>query len=106
MRFFVMEPGGTPASADIKTWTAWCQQHRGSLRVAHDTFVDVCSPEPLDIITVSTIFTGVDVLGDGSMWETMVLGGKHDRHQRYSSSQAEARAEHAFAVALVLGDPG
>lgn len=59
-------------------------------------------------VLVSTIFLGLDhnFWGDGPplLFETMILGGRHDRHQVRCSTYDEAERNHELAMRLVMSD--
>jgi hypothetical protein len=56
-------------------------------------------------VSVSTVFLGPDhnFVGRGPpvLWETMIVGGKHDGYQERYTGRAAALKGHAVAVALV-----
>jgi hypothetical protein len=87
LRFYVLD-GLEPVPTDNEGWGYWFQH--SNHHIAWDK-VD-------DRVTVSTIFTGIDmrIAGNGPplVFETMVFGHVHDREQCRYSTWEEAQAGH------------
>jgi len=76
--------------ADDEAWFEWYMVVTNR-RVAQ-TFL------PGDV-TVSTVFTGLDLTPDHCLFETMVFGGEHGREYWRSKTWDEAAAKHDEIVA-------
>jgi hypothetical protein len=94
LRFYVLD-GLEPVPSDNEGWGYWFQH--SDHHIAWDK-VD-------DRVTVSTIFTGLDmcVHGDGPplVFETMVFGHVHDRQQWRYSTWEEAHMGHLEVLYMV-----
>lgn len=97
--FYILREGGVaePAPSLIE-WAEWAATH--STQIAEDWEGRV---------VVSTVFLGLNHrhFGDGPpiLWETMIFGGRHNEWQQRYSSQADAVAGHARALAMVRETP-
>jgi hypothetical protein len=81
---------GQPISRD-----EWMRLFEDERHIGEDHIGDVC---------VSTVWMGIDhQFGDGPplIFETMIFGGVLDKWQQRYSTEREARAGHAEALALV-----
>jgi hypothetical protein len=92
--YYVLDDAGQPVpEPDLLRWGRWFETHEP--RVAHDLVVNAW---------VSTVFLGRDQsLGEGKpvLWETIIVGGHHDRYRDRYTSHADALAGHARAVFMV-----
>jgi hypothetical protein len=81
---------------DFTKWADWMSTH--------------CRTVALDQVKkdvmVSTVFTGLNsnIMSDKPhllLWETMVFGGRHDKHKEHYASHVDALAGHARIVEMV-----
>jgi len=91
-RWYMLNENKEPVPTNVMEATKWL-----GLQVAWAEIGDV---------KISTIFLGLDhQLGDGPplLFETMILGGKHDQDQWRYHTWDEAMEGHKAAVKLVSG---
>ena len=93
MKKYILE-GKTPVLCDdLMTWGRWFETADRQVAV-----------DDVGAVHVSTVFLGLDHrwFGDGPplLFETMIFGGRHDRHQTRASTWDEAEQQHAAAVVL------
>lgn len=83
---------------DLLTWTR--RFGKANRQVAHDVF-----PSNKGEIRVSTVFLGIDHnfsgVGKPILFETMILGGKHDGYQKRYSTWNEAVKGHIKALKIL-----
>ena len=86
--------GKNAVSADLITWAKWletAERHVAKTAVS-------------DTVNVSTVFLGLDhSFGGGPplLFETMILGGEHDKYQDRYETWEQAEVGHQKAVDLV-----
>jgi len=103
---YILDAHGDPIPCDdALTWAAYVERstHDRSWIIAQDR--DGRDPTGTGMITVSTVFLGIDhnLGGDGPpvLWETMVFGGALDGEQRRYTSRADALRGHQALCARV-----
>jgi hypothetical protein len=83
---------------DVLTWARWFEDRLDRRVVAHTM---------IDEVFVSTIFLGLDhnfrYKGPPIVFETMIIGGEHDRFQSRSSTWDEALRMHKIACGMIDG---
>jgi hypothetical protein len=80
------------------TWAQWFEVSANRI-IMHDTIGDTL---------VSTVFLGIDHnlhSGSPELFETMILGGRHDSYQERCSTWHDAEDQHERACALVRETP-
>ena len=90
-KFYILSDDGVllPVSSVIE-WARWFETH--DRRIAYDKLPTCC---------ISTIFLGLDHgWGEGPpvLWETLVIGGRHDGEQLRYTSEKEALECHRLLV--------
>jgi hypothetical protein len=81
--------------ADNEAWWQWYKEVEANRRVGL-THLD-------GEVTVSTVFTAMDLTPDHCLFETLVFGGEHDGEHFRCNSWEEAEKLHTKVVALLRG---
>lgn len=97
-KYILNDDGEAVEEPDLMKWARWFE-HADSVRQTHlDTVGDV---------RISTIFMALDFNftpgGLPLLFETMVIGGEHDRHMERCSTRDQAKDQHDEVVRLVKG---
>lgn len=97
---YVLNEAGEPVpEPDAVRWGEWMEESRKTgARIVAKTGL------PEQDALVSTVFLGLDLGASGVLWETMILGGPHDKDCWRYRSVEEARIGHAHAVRVAAGE--
>ena len=97
---YILDDNGNPVPEP--SFNRWC------LWLFGDSKNQIVRQDELDNgVVVSTAFLGIDhdVFGHGPpiLWETVIIGGPHDRYKDRCSSRSAALKGHDAALALAKG---
>lgn len=96
VKYYILDDDDNPiAVSNVIEWAKWFD--RAYRHIGYDNIGDA---------SVSTVFLGLNhnyFGGKPLLYETMILGGKHDKYQEQYSTKQEAMAGHQKAIELVKG---